>query len=220
MKRPAWASHDEVRPGLGNETMAEVTAAMVRELRDLTDAPMMDCKKALGESNGNMQAAIDWLRQKGISKAAKKIGREMKEGRVTSYVHSNQKVGVLLELTCETDFCARNPAFEQAAKDIAMHIAAADPAPLSVDATGIPADALAAEKKIYEEQAKNSGKPEKFWPQIVDGRVQKYVKERALLDQPFVKNPDLTIGALVTDLVTKLSENIAVRRFVKFRLGE
>lgn len=200
--------------------MASITAQMVSELRAMTDAPMMDCKKALTECSGDMEKAVDWLRQRGISRAAKKAGREMKEGRVLSYIHSNHKVGVLLELTCETDFCARNDAFEVAAKDIAMHIAAFDPAPLAVDASGIPADALAKEKEIYEEQAKLSGKPEQFWPKIVDGRVQKFLKERALLEQPFVKNPDQTIGQLVTDLVAKLGENIAIRRFAKFRLGE
>lgn len=198
----------------------QVTAAMVKELREATDAPMTDCKKALEESQGDMKKAIDWLRQKGISKAAKKVGREMKEGRVTCYIHSNAKVGVMLEMTCETDFCSRNPLFEAVAKDICMHIAAADPAPLAIDAAGIPADAMAAEKVIYEAQAKESGKPEQFWPKIVDGRMQKFVKERALLEQPFVKDPNTTVGTLVTDLVAKLGENIALRRFVKYRLGE
>lgn len=198
----------------------QITAAMVKELREATDAPMTDCKRALEATNGDHKAAADWLRQKGISKAAKKIGREMKEGRIVSYIHSNAKIGVMVEMTCETDFCARNPAFEQTAKDIAMHVAAFDPAPLSVDATGIPADVLESEKKIYIEQAKESGKPEQFWQKMVDGRMQKFVKERALLDQPFVKNPDITVGMLVTDLVSKLGENIALRRVAKFRLGE
>ena len=198
----------------------QVTAQMVKELREATDAPMADCKRALEESKGDLKAAVDWLRQKGISKAAKMIGREMKEGKVVAYVHSNAKIGVLVELTCETDFCARNPLYEQTAKDIAMHIAAADPAPLALDAAGIPADVLASERRIYEEQAKDSGKPEQFWPKIVDGRIQKFIKERALLEQPFVKNPDVTVGSLVTDLVNVLRENISLRRFVKFRIGE
>lgn len=198
----------------------EITAAMVRELRQMTDAPMMDCKKALAEAGGDVQAAVEVLRKRGITKAAKKAGREMTEGLVGSYIHTNGKVGVLVELSCETDFCARNEAFQQFLKDICMHVAAADPAPIAVRVEDIPEEILEAEKKIYEEQARQSGKPEQFWPKIIDGRLAKFKSERALLEQPFIKNPDLTVGDLLKELVGKLGENISIRRFQKFRVGE
>ncbi|MCA9321594.1 MAG: translation elongation factor Ts [Planctomycetes bacterium] len=197
-----------------------ITAAQVRELRDMTDAPMMDCKKALTETGGDIQKAVDWLRERGVSKAAKKSGRDMTEGRVDSYIHTNGKVGVLLEMQCETDFCAKNDAFVEVARDICMHIAAADPAPITVSVEDVPADLLEKEEAIYTEQAKQSGKPEQFWAKIVDGRMDKYKKSVALLEQSFVKNPDQTIGGLVTELVAKLGENIKIRRFTKFRVGE
>lgn len=197
-----------------------INAQQVKELRGKTDAPMMDCKKALEESDGNMEKAIDWLRKRGVSKAAKKSDRVTAEGRVHSYIHTNGKVGVLLEMHCETDFCARNDEFGACMTDICMHIAAADPAPLSLAAAEIPADLLAKEKEIYEGQAKESGKPEEFWPKIVEGRMAKYKRSVALLEQPFVKNPDLNIGQLVTNLVGKIGENISIARFTKYRIGE
>ena len=197
-----------------------ITAQMVKELREKTDAPMMDCKKALEASNGDMSAAVDWLRTRGVAKAEKKSGREMAEGRVEAYIHSNAKVGVLLEMHCETDFASRNEIFGTVMKDICMHIAAADPAPIALDASAIPADLLKREHEIYEGQAKESGKPEQFWPKIIEGRMDKFRKSVALLEQPFVKNPDMKIKDLVTDLVAKLGENISVARFVKFRIGD
>ncbi len=197
-----------------------ITAQMVKELRGQTDAPMMDCKKALEESGGDLDKAIDWLRKRGVAKAAKKADRTTSEGRVQSYIHTNGKVGVLLEMHCETDFCARNEDFQKTMTDICMHIAAADPAPIALSAEDIPADLLAKEKEIYEGQAKESGKPEQFWPKIIEGRMNKYKKSVALLEQPFVKNPDLTIGALVTGLVGTIGENISVARFTKYRIGE
>ena len=197
-----------------------ISAAQVRELRELTDAPMMECKKALTECGGDVQKAVDWMRERGVAKAAKKAGREMSEGRVDCYIHTNGKVGVLLEMNCETDFCAKNDDFAATARDICMHIAAADPAPMSVSADELPEDVLEKERAIYTEQAAQSGKPEQFWGNIVDGRMSKFVKSVALLEQPFVKNPDLTIGTLITDMVAKLGENISIRRFSKFRVGE
>ena len=197
-----------------------ISAKQVKELRDKTDAPMMDCKKALEESGGDLNAAVDWLRKRGVTKAEKKSGREMAEGRIDSYIHSNGKVGVLLEMTCETDFAARNDAFGAVMKDICMHIAAADPAPIALGVEEIPQEMLDKEHAIYEAQAKESGKPEQFWPKIIDGRMDKFKKSVALLEQPFVKNPDQKIGDLITDLVAKLGENISLSRFQKFRVGE
>lgn len=197
-----------------------ITAQMVKELRVKTDAPMMECKKALVECDGDLSKAVDWLRKRGVSKAAKKSDRTQSEGRVQSYIHTNGKVGVLLEMHCETDFTARNEDFGKAMTDICMHIAAADPAPVSLAASDIPADLLAKEQEIYEGQAKESGKPEQFWPKIVEGRMSKFKKSVALLEQPFVKNPEMTIGGLVTDLVARIGENITVSRFTKYRIGE
>ncbi len=197
-----------------------ITAQMVKELRGKTDAPMMDCKKALEESGGDMDKAVDWLRKRGVSKAAKKSARETSEGRIQSYIHTNGKVGVLLEMHCETDFCARNEEFGKTMTDICMHIAAADPAPIALSEADIPEELLAKEREIYEGQAKESGKPEQFWPKIIEGRMNKYKKSVALLEQPFIKNPDLTVGALVTNLVGKIGENITIARFTKYRIGE
>ncbi|MFT7617007.1 MAG: elongation factor Ts [Planctomycetota bacterium] len=197
-----------------------ITAQMVKELRVKTDAPMMECKKALVESDGDLDKAVDWLRKRGVSKAAKKSDRTMAEGRIQSYIHTNGRVGVLLEMHCETDFAARNEDFGKAMTDICMHIAAADPAPVSLAAADIPADLLAKEKEIYEGQAKESGKPEQFWPKIIEGRMSKFTKSVALLEQPFVKNPDITVGGLVTELIAKIGENITVSKFTKYRIGE
>ncbi len=197
-----------------------ITAQQVRELRQLTDAPMMDCKKALTECDGDMEASVKWLRERGMSKAAKKSGREMAEGRVESYIHTNRQVGVLLEMQCETDFCAKSDAFGELARDICMHIAAADPAPLALAAEEVAPELIEKEKNIYMEQAKQSGKPEQFWPKIVDGRLKKFMESVALLEQSFVKNPELTIGQLIHEAVGKLGENIHIRRFIKYRVGE
>ena len=196
------------------------TAQMVKELRAKTDAPMMDCKKALDESNGDMAGAVDWLRKRGVAKAEKKSGRDVMEGRIQSYIHSNGKVGVLLEMRCETDFCARNEDFITVTRDICMHIAASDPAPIALTIDELPGELLAKEKAIYEGQAKESGKPEKFWPNIVEGRMTKFKKSVALLEQPFVKNPDQTIGQLITDMVGRIGENVTIARYTKFRVGE
>ncbi len=195
-----------------------ISAQMVKGLRDKTGAGMMDCKKALVECEGDEEKAIAWLRQKGLSKAAKKAGRSTSEGLVGSYIHSNGKIGVMVELKCETDFVARNEKFQEVAKDLAMQIAATSP--LCVSPDELPQDNLEKEKAIYREQALAEGKPEKIVDKIVEGRVQKYYKEVCLLEQTFIKDDKKTIQDLVNDLIAVLGENIQVGRFVRFSLGE
>jgi elongation factor Ts len=196
----------------------EITASMVRELRERTGAGMMDCKSALAEASGNMETAIDVLRTKGIAKAAKKAGRTTGEGVVSSYIHAGGKVGVLLEVNCETDFVARTEDFLSLVKDIAMHIAAADPK--FVRREEVTAEVLERERAIYKEQALQSGKPANVVDKIVDGKVEKFYGESVLLEQPFVKDPDKTINELVAERVAKVGENIQVRRFARFKLGD
>jgi elongation factor Ts len=200
--------------------MAEISAAQVKELRERTGAGMMECKKALQEANGDLERAIDVLRAKGASKAAKRSERETKEGTIGSYVHVTGKrpVAVLVELNCETDFVARNEEFQRLAKDLAMHVAATNP--LAIKPEDIPADIVEREKAVYLEQVKNEGKPEKMWEKIVEGKLNKFYKEQTLLDQPFVKDPDRTVGQLVTEAAARTGENIMVRRFVRYAVGE
>ena len=195
-----------------------ISAADVKELRDRTGAGMMECKKALQEADGDMEKAIDILRAKGAAKAAKRAGREAREGAVGSYIHMNGRVGVLIEVNCETDFVARNEAFQQLVKDLAMHIAATNP--LAVDADGIPSEEVERERAVQGEVVKNEGKPEALWDKIVDGRMKKWYQEKTLLEQPFVKNPDQTIAQLVQEASAKTGENIVIRRFARFALGE
>ncbi|MDX1502679.1 MAG: translation elongation factor Ts [Thermoanaerobaculia bacterium] len=196
----------------------KITAQMVKELRDRTGAPMMDCKSALTEAEGDVEKAIDVLRKKGIAKAAKKAGRETSEGVVGSYIHAGGKIGVLVEIACETDFVARTDDFQQLVKDVAMHIAAADPR--FVRREEVTEDILEREREVYREQALGEGKPEQIVDRIVDGKMEKFYSENVLLDQEFVKNPDITVGELVATLVGKLGENIQVTRFTRYRLGE
>jgi elongation factor Ts len=198
--------------------MAEISAKDVKELRDRTGAGMMECKGALNEAGGDMERAIDILRAKGAAKAAKRAERETKEGSVGSYIHMGGKIGVLLEVGCETDFVARNADFQSLVRDIAMHIAAA--APVAVRREDFPAELVERERGVYLEQARESGKPEAIWNRIVDGKVEKFYAEQALLEQPFVKNPDITVGQLVTDASARTGEKIEVRRFARFALGE
>lgn len=198
--------------------MAEISAAMVKELRERTGAGMMECKKALGESNGDMERAIDILRSRGAAKAAKRAEREAKEGAIGSYVHMGGKIGVLVEVGCETDFVARNADFQTLVRDLAMHIAASNP--LALNPEDIPADVVEREKQVYLETVKNEGKPEKMWEKIVEGKLNKFYKESTLLDQPFVKDPDKTVRQYVTEVAAKTGENVVVRRFVRFALGE
>ncbi len=198
--------------------MAEVTAQMVKQLRESTGAGMMDCKQALNETGGNMEAAVDFLRKKGLAAAAKKAGRVTAEGAVGSYIHGGGKLGVLVEVNCETDFVARTDAFQELVRDIAMHIAAAEPR--SVRREEVTTDVLDREREIFRDQALASGKPANVVDKIVNGKIEKYFSEFVLLEQPFVKNPDVTVGQMIAEKVGKIGENIQVRRFVRFKLGE
>ena len=195
-----------------------ITAKQVQELRERTGAGMMECKKALEETGGDMEKAIDVLRTKGAAKAAKRSGRETKEGAIGSYVHMGGRIAVLVEVGCETDFVARNEIFQTLIRDLAMHIAASDP--LSVSEEGIAAELVERERAIYREQVKAEGKPENIWDKIVEGKLKKFYQERTLLQQPFVKNPDLTVAQLIQEATAKTGENIVVRRFVRYAVGD
>ena len=195
-----------------------ISAGMVKELRERTGAGMMECKKALEEAGGEMERAIDILRARGAAKAAKRAEREAKEGAIGSYIHMGGRIGVLVEVGCETDFVARNADFQQLVRDIAMHIAAANP--LALNAQDIPADVVERERGVYLETVKNEGKPEKMWDKIVEGKLAKFYKESTLLDQPFVKDPDKTVREYVTEVAAKTGENVVIRRFVRYALGE
>ena len=197
---------------------AAISAKDVAELRKRTGAGMMDCKKALEENGGNLDKAAEWLRAKGISKAEKREGREVREGRIEIYQHHNAKVAVMVEINCETDFVARGEEFIALCKDVAMHIASA--APLAVSADQIPAEAVERERRIFTEQVAAEGKPENIRAKIVDGKIKKYFSEVCLLDQPFVKDDKQTVGELVKSMSGKTGENIQVRRFARFQLGE
>lgn len=195
-----------------------ITAEAVRELRERTGCGMMDCKKALTEANGNTDKAIELLREKGLASAAKKAGRAASEGTVTSYIHGGGRIGVLVEINCETDFVAKTEEFSEFARDIAMHIAAANPS--YVCREEVPASVVDKEREILTAQALNEGKPANVVEKMVIGRVDKFFKEICLLEQPFVKNPDITIKDLVTEKVAKIGENINIRRFARFEKGE
>jgi elongation factor Ts len=196
----------------------QVTAQMVKELRERTGAGMMDCKAALAETGGDIEKAIDFLRKKGMAAAVKKAGRTTSEGAVGSYIHGGGKMGVLVEVNCETDFVARTDGFQELVRDIAMHIAAADPRFVHRDEV-TPA-VLERERTIHAEQAAASGKPANVVQKIVDGKMEKFYSEHVLLEQNFVKNGDLTIQQLVSAAVGKMGENIQIRRFARFKLGE
>jgi elongation factor Ts len=202
--------------------MAEITAAAVKQLREKTGAGMMECKNALIEAGGNEEQAIDILRKRGLASAKKREGRIAAEGIVGSYIHMGGKVGVLVELNCETDFVARGEEFQQLVKDIAMHIAAAEPRYVSREE--VPATVLDKEREIAREQArndpKNANKPEQVLEKIVEGRLNKFYEEAVLVDQPFVKDPAKTVGELVTEKAAKTGERIAVRRFSRYKMGE
>ncbi|MEW5852568.1 MAG: translation elongation factor Ts [Myxococcota bacterium] len=195
-----------------------VSADAVKDLRAKTGAGMMDCKKALSESGGDMDKAIEWLRKKGLSSAAKKAGRVATEGAVGSYIHMGGKIGVLVEVNCETDFAAKNEEFVELVRDVAMHIAAT--APKYVRREEVPEAELQKEKEIAIEVARKEGKPEKVLEKIAQGKVEKYYEQVCLMDQKFVKDPDKTIAQLVTDKVAKVGENMTIRRFARFVLGE
>ncbi len=195
-----------------------ITAELVKQLRERTGAGMMDCKKALTETNGNMDKAIEYLREKGLAAAAKKAGRIAAEGLVDSYIHGNGRIGVLVEVNIETDFAAANEEFKTFVKDIAMQIAAAKPE--YVRKEEVPADILEKEKEILKAQARNEGKPEKIIEKMVEGRIEKFYKEFCLLEQGWIKDPDKTIKQLTTEKIAAIGENISIRRFVRFERGE
>jgi elongation factor Ts len=194
-----------------------VTATMVKELREKTGAGMMDCKKALTETDGNVDKAIEVLREKGLAAVAKKAGRVAAEGLVEAYIHGG-RIGVLVEVNSETDFVAKNQEFKDFVKDVALHIAASNPQYVSRDQ--VDPSLIEKEKEILTKQALNEGKPEKIVEKMVEGRVEKFYKEICLLEQPFVKNPDVTIGDLLTEKIAKIGENLAIRRFTRYEVGE
>ena len=196
----------------------EITAKMVKELRDKTGAGMMDCKKALGEAKGDSEKAVDYLREKGISKAASKEGRTTAEGIIATYIHYGDKLGCMVEINCETDFVARTDKFKEFGRNIAMHIAAA--APLCVNREDVDQDYIKKEREIYRQQAINNGKPEKIIDKIVDGKIDKHYSEVVLLEQPFVKDNEQTIGEFVKSMIGSIGENVLIKRFARFRLGE
>jgi len=198
--------------------MAEISAAKVKELRERTGAGMMDCKKALAACDGDMDKAIDFLREKGLAAAAKKEGRIAAEGIVESYIHGGGRIGVLLEVNCETDFVARGDEFKLFVKDIAMQIAAANPQYLNKE--DVPEEVLQHEREILRAQALNEGKPEKIVEKMVEGRIEKFYKEVCLLEQAFIKDPDKTIRELVLEKTSKIGERIVIRRFTRYELGE
>jgi elongation factor Ts len=196
----------------------EVSANMVKELREKTGAGMMDCKKALAETAGDFQKALDYLRQKGLATAAKRAGRVASEGRVGSYIHAGGKIGVMVEVNCETDFVAKTDDFQAFAKDVAMHIAASNPS--YVRREEVTAEVLEREKEIYRAQARDAKKPEKIMEKIVEGKLEKFYSEVCLLEQAFVKDPDITIQDLLNGLIGKLGEKIEIRRFTRYQVGE
>jgi len=195
-----------------------ISAQEVKKLRDRTGAGMMDCKKALQEADGDMDQAVELLRKQGIAKAEKKSSRSANEGLVTSYIHPGGRIGVLLEINCETDFVAKTDDFQQLANDVAMQIAAMSP--IAVQREDIDSPLIEKERKLYKEQALDEGKPEHIVEKIVDGRIEKYFSEVVLLEQPFVKETDKSVQELITDAVATLGENISVNRFVRYELGE
>ena len=196
----------------------EVTTALVKELRERTQAGMMDCKKALLATDGNIEKADEYLREKGLSAAVKKAGRVASEGMVDSYIHMGGKIGVLVEVNCETDFVAKTDTFKALVHDVALQIAASNPLFISKDE--VPTTNLEKEREILRAQALNEGKPEKIVERMVEGRIEKYYKEVCLLEQPFVKNPDITVQDLVNEATLASGEKIAIRRFTRYELGE
>jgi elongation factor Ts len=191
---------------------------MVKELRVKTGAGMMDCKEALAAVEGDFEQAIDFLRKKGLSAATKRSSKAAKDGTVSSYIHMGGKIGVMVEINCETDFVAKTADFQTMGKDIAMHIAASNP--IYVRPDELPEDTLNREKEIYKSQLREEGKPEKIWDKIIEGKLKKYYEDVCLTEQKFVKNTDITVATLVSNMIAKTGENIIIRRFARFQLGE
>jgi elongation factor Ts len=198
--------------------MVDITAAMVKELREKTGAGMMDCKEALKECDADIEKATDFLRKKGLATAAKRAGRAMSEGVVESYIHMGGKLGVLVEINCETDFVAKNEDFKAFAKNIAMHIAATNPAGIREE--DVEGDVVEREREIYRAQALEMGKPENVVEKIVDGKMQKFFKESCLMNQAYVRDPEISIADLLNELIAKIGENISIKRFARFQVGE
>ena len=195
----------------------QITSQMVKELRDKTNAGMMDCKKALNDTQGDMEKAVDLLRQKGLAVARKRADRATSEGVVETYIHAGGKLGVMVEVGCETDFVAKNNEFQEFAKNVAMHIAASNP--VSISREEVPEEVLERERNIYRQQALDSGKPENIVDKMIGGKMEKFYAEICLMEQKYVKNPDLTIQDLLNELIAKLGENISVKRFARFQIG-
>jgi elongation factor Ts len=198
--------------------MADINAAMVKQLREKTGAGMMDCKSALTEVGGDMEKAVEFLRKKGLATAQKRAGRVMTEGMIQSYIHMNAKLGVLVEVNCETDFVAKNDDFQGFAKNIAMHIAASNP--LGITPEDVPQEVIEKEKEIYRAQALDMGKPENVIDKIVEGKLKKFYQDSCLMNQPYVRNPEITIADLLNELIAKIGENISIKRFVRYQIGE
>lgn len=198
--------------------MAAISAQLVKELREKTGVGMMDCKKALAESGGDMEKAVEFLRKKGLATAQKRAGRATSEGIVQSYIHMGGKIGVLVEVNCESDFVAKNEDFQGFAKNIAMHIAATNPVGIAPE--DVPADVVAKEMEIYRGQAQEMGKPEKMLDKIAEGKMAKFFKDNCLLNQPYVRDPNLTIADLLNETIAKIGENISIRRFARFQIGD
>ena len=198
--------------------MATISAATVKELREKTGAGIMDCKKALSQCNGDTGKAVDFLRKKGLATAAKRAGRATTEGIVESYIHMDSKLGVLVEINCETDFVAKNEAFKEFAKNIAMHITATNP--VGIRQEDVPKKTIDKEKEIYRAQVLEMGKPEKIVDKIVEGKLNKFFKDNCLMNQAYVREPDITIEDLLKDMIAKIGENITIKRFARFKIGE
>ncbi|MBL0702220.1 MAG: translation elongation factor Ts [Desulfosarcina sp.] len=198
--------------------MIKVSAAMVKQLREKTGAGMMDCKKALTECEGDVSKAVDFLRKKGLATAAKRAGRAMSEGVVASYIHMGGKLGTIVEVNCETDFVAKNEDFIEFAKNIAMHVAATNP--VGIKAEDVSQEIIDKEKEIYRAQALETGKPENILDKIAEGKLKKFFKENCLLNQPYVRDPNVTISDLINGMIAKIGENITIKRFARFQVGE
>ncbi len=198
--------------------MAKISAGMVKQLREKTGAGMMDCKKALSEVNGDMEKAVEFLRKKGLATAQKRAGRALNEGIIQSYIHMTGKLGVLVEVNCETDFVAKNEDFQEFAKNIAMHIAASNP--LGITPEDVPEDLVEKEKEIYRAQALEMGKPENVIDKIVEGKLKKFYEESCLLNQPYVRDTNLSVADLLNEMIAKIGENISIKRFVRYQIGE
>jgi len=198
--------------------MGKISAQMVKQLREKTGAGIMDCKEALTECGGDINKAFDFLRKKGLATAAKRAGRTMTEGIIESYIHMNSKLGVLVEVNCETDFVAKNDDFKKFARNMAMHIAATNP--VGIRQEDVPKEIIEKEKEIYREQVLEMGKPEKIADKIVEGKLNKYLQENCLINQPYVRDPEISIADLLNEMIAKIGENITIRRFSRFKIGE